>query len=99
MPEPAKTHAITVSHFFDNLAVLVASGIGEKLVISFMGESIDNAWLVLEPYIRRERELRDGEYQEYFEDLVVRIRKNPPHVLRKRSNLQEIPKNVRRHSA
>lgn len=91
LPEPAKTHVITLSHFFDNLAVLVANGIvDEKLIISFMGESIDKAWVVLEPYILRERELRGGEYQEYFEDLVVRIRKNPPDLIRKRLKLQEI---------
>ena len=43
LPESAKIHAITVSHFFDNLAVLVANGIvDEKLIISFMGESVNN---------------------------------------------------------
>ena len=50
----------------------------------------NNTWLALEPYIERERELRGWKYQEYFEDLVVRIRKNPPEVIRKRLNLQEI---------
>jgi len=91
LPEPARTHVITVSHFFDNLGVIVANKIvDEKLVISFMGESIYSAWQALEPFIKRERELRNSEYQEYFEDLVVRVKKNPPHIIRKQLGLQEL---------
>ena len=96
LPEPAKTNVITVSHFFDNLAVLVANNIvDEKLIISFMGGTIENTWNILEPYIKSERKIREtetqnGEYQEYFEDLVVRIKKNPPQKVRKKLKLKDL---------
>src|SRR4030042_1540200 len=75
----AKNHVLTVSHFIDNLAVLVSNNIiNEKLVISFLGESILTIWNILEPYIETERKVRGRDYQEYFEDLVCRIKKTGP---------------------
>jgi hypothetical protein len=61
--ETAKAHVHGVSHYFDSEGVQVANGvIGELLVISFRGGSIDSSWSVLEPYIRREREIRGNDY-------------------------------------
>jgi len=94
LPVTAAIHVLPVSHFFDNLGLLVAHGIiNEELVLSFMGESIEFAWLVLEPYIVKEGELRkairEGElkkadYQEFFRDLVKRVRTNPPAQIRQK---------------
>ena len=64
--------------------------IDENIVSAFMGESMINTWRVLEPYIKQERKLRTGEYQEFFEDLVVRVSKNTPESERKRLNLQKL---------
>jgi hypothetical protein len=91
LPEPAAKHVQPVSHFFDNLGILIASkAIDEKLIISFVGESAESAWSILEPYIQQERDIRKGEYQEYFEHLISRIRANPPTEVRRKLRLQKL---------
>jgi hypothetical protein len=91
LPEPAAAHVRITSHFFDNLGVLIVSGaVEEQYIISFVGDSIDRAWSVLEPYIMKEREFLNGDYQEFFEHLVVRVRENPPFHVRRTMNLQKL---------
>jgi hypothetical protein len=91
LPEPASTHVRVTSHFFDNLGVLVRSGaVDERFIISFTGDTIESVWTVLEPYIEQERVFKDGDYQEFFEDLVVRVRKNPPWRVRRAMKLQKV---------
>lgn len=67
-------HAVRVSHYFDNLGLLVYSGVLEpKHVISFVGSSAYKSWNILKTYIAAERELRkkrkndDPHYQRHFE--------------------------------
>ena len=90
LPTKTQKSVKIVSHFFDHLGTLVAhSIIDDEPIIGYMGESIDNIWKILEPYIKAERVARPTkEYQEYFEDLVIRIRKNPPSKIRE--NLREV---------
>lgn len=91
LPEPAATHVRATSHFFDNLGVLVASGaVDDRYVIAFTGDTVDSAWSALEPYIIRERELKKGDYQEFFEHLVVHVRENPPFLVRQRLKLRKL---------
>jgi hypothetical protein len=89
-----------VSHFYDNLGLLVAHKIvDERLITSFMGEAARMTWDKLEPFIRKERELilktngETGDYQTFFEDLVARVVENPPHEIRKNLCLRKCDKN------
>lgn len=92
LPEPAFSHARIVSHFFDNLGVFVANNIvSERLVVSFIGDTLLACWSVLEPYILQERQSQGFEYQTYFEDLVARARANPPQEARRKLGLRTLP--------
>lgn len=82
LPDEAKAHVQAVSHFYDNLGLLVAEGfVSHDLVVGFIGHSIEGAWDALWPFLRVERERRSKSqasgYQAYFEDLVVRIQERP----------------------
>lgn len=91
LPPDALVHVRTISHFYDNLGLLVANGIiDQKLVLSFMGGSILSTWTVLEPFIRRERELRQGDYQEFFEHLAALAKKTSPDTIRRNMNLERV---------
>lgn len=89
-----------VSHFYDNLGLLVAHKIvDERLITSFMGEATLMTWKKLEPFIRRERELVlktngvNDDYQTFFEDLAARVLANPPHEIRNTLCLRKYDKN------
>jgi len=96
LPKNAKKQVTSVSQFFETLGQLVAHNIiDEDLVIGYMGGSILNVWKVLEKYIYQERKIRKEmgigeEYQEFFEDLVVRIKEKPPAEIIKRLKLKKI---------
>ncbi len=78
LPEAAASHVLPVSHYFDNLGVLVAMGVVDmKVVLGFVGGSIESTWAALKPYILRERELRASTYQEHFEHLAALAQANP----------------------
>jgi hypothetical protein len=79
LPEPARERVRRVVFFYDNLGVFVAyKVIGQDLAIGFHGVGMNEAWFVLEPYIRREREIRKMGYVVFYEDLVCRFRSRPP---------------------
>ena len=84
IPENALTHVRTVSHFYDNIGLLIDKGIiDQEMVIDFMGLGAKNTWEVLEPFIRLERMKRGDPtgrigYQEYFEDMISRVIEDPP---------------------
>ncbi|WP_344425076.1 DUF4760 domain-containing protein [Pseudonocardia ailaonensis] len=92
LPPKVKSDALAVSHFWDNLAALVATGAApEKLILAFMGGSALACWEKLWPFIRTERQRRtEGTYQEFYEDLVVRVRKTPPEQMMEELKLQKI---------
>jgi hypothetical protein len=51
---------------------------GQDLAIGFHGVGLSEAWSVLDPYIRRERQNRGMRYAVFYEDLVCRVRARPP---------------------
>jgi hypothetical protein len=82
LPEPARQRVRQVVFFYDNLGVFVAYNvIGQDLAIGFHGVGLSEAWSVLEPYIRRERENRGMRYGVFYEDLVCRVRSRPPEAV------------------
>ena len=69
-----------VVFYYDNLGVFVAfKVIGQDLAVAFHGAGLTEAWAVLEPFIRREREIRAMRYAVFYEDLVYRSRARPPN--------------------
>jgi hypothetical protein len=91
LPVEARGHAIRVSHYLDNLGLLVYYGVvRHDLVIAFIGGAIIDVWTSLAPYIYVERSKRQGVYQEFFEHLAglakteadafthLKLRKMPP---------------------
>ncbi|MGD8456573.1 MAG: DUF4760 domain-containing protein [Anaerolineales bacterium] len=90
LPKSAAKKVYPVSYFFDNVGMLIAAGIvDENLVLGYIGESVTSCWSVLEPYILREREIRGGDFQVYFEHLAVKARKNPPSQIRRKYKLEK----------
>ena len=83
--EKSRDHVIKVSFFMDLIGLLVAwKIIDQDIIISFMGNTILTVWNKLYPFLEGEKENRrnrgegDVPYQEYFEDLVWRIKRRPP---------------------
>jgi hypothetical protein len=80
LPEQARERVRRVVFYYDNLGVFVAfKVIGQDLAVAFHGVGLTEAWAVLEPYIRREREIRAMRYAVFYEDLVRRSRARPPN--------------------
>lgn len=92
LPEDVQKHILTVSHYFDNLGVMVATNaVDKKLVISFLGGTATKVWEILYPYIKTERVKREnGIYQEFFENLVWEIKKNPPEKVKRKLHLKRL---------
>ena len=72
--------ALKVSHYLDNLGVLVAHDLLQpELAAGFLGDSAVRLWSQLEPFIALERELRSpNAYLQYFEDLATRMHEVQP---------------------
>lgn len=91
LPDNVRPSAYLISHFLDNLGVLVAEGLMKpELAARFLGDTAISLWLKLEPSIQKERELRASrlwsgarDYQRYFEDLAVTLRQLEPEVTRR----------------
>ena len=83
LPADLKYQAIRISHFFDQLGVLVAHDlVSRDAIVGFLGGSVLSSWDKLSPYIRGDRQVRNAEYQEYFEMLTnICGRDNPKSVL------------------
>ena len=80
LPEDVAVAAAQVSHYLDNLGLLVARGLVDpELATGFLGENILRTWQDLSPFILRERELRSqSNYQPYFEHLVATVQQIAP---------------------
>jgi hypothetical protein len=91
LPDEVAQAALKVSHYLDNLGVLVAHGLLDpKLAAGFLGDSTLGLWRELSPFIRRERELRSpAAYQQYFEHLAATLEEVQPS--RARANLRKSP--------
>ena len=83
LPDEVKHSALSVSHFFDHVGVLVAHNlVNREAIIGWIGDSAIYCWDSLFPYIVAERKIRNAPYQEYFELLYEAIQKNPPSRIR-----------------
>src|SRR6266542_2311655 len=80
-----------VVFFYDNLGVFVAYGVvNEDLAIAFHGVGFNEAWKILEPYIRQEREMRRMQYAAFYKDLVCRFRARPPDQVYRKLKLRRL---------
>ena len=75
LPDGINQAAFRVSHYLDNVGVLVAHKLIEpEIAVSFLGASALNLWQELAPFIRRERALRSyADYQMHFEHLAATV--------------------------
>jgi hypothetical protein len=83
LPDDVAQAALKVSHYLDNLGVLVAHDLLEpELAAGFLGDSTLRLWRQLEPFIVRERALRKpNAYLQYFEHLATTLHEvQPEHV-------------------
>jgi hypothetical protein len=88
LPEEARLAVTRVVSLYITLGAYVNFKIAdEAIVVMLYGSAADRTWTTLEPYIEREREIRDDPiirgypdgFATFFEDLVWRIRRNQPH--------------------
>jgi hypothetical protein len=75
LPDGINQAAFRVSHYLDNVGVLVAHKlIDPEIAVSFLGASALSLWQALSDFIRRERELRSyADYQMHFEHLAATV--------------------------
>ncbi|MFD1537298.1 DUF4760 domain-containing protein [Nonomuraea guangzhouensis] len=91
LPEPARAAIRKVGFLFDNAGLLIVHGaVPEKLVLSFFGESIPVFWRILEPFIRKEAELRQMGIMVFFEHLVTRAQAHPAADIRRELGLRRV---------
>jgi hypothetical protein len=100
IPKEARTAAVTISHFFDNVGLLVAHGlVPADPLISFFGAGAIQLWQTLEPYIECERRTRGSDYyQAYFESFAeLAAKRDPEAMIRKviRANSGSTPPGIR----
>ncbi len=83
LPDDVAQAALRVSHYLDNLGVLVAHDLLEpELAAGFLGDSTMNLWKRLMPFVVLERALRSpNAFLQYFEHLAATFREvQPPRV-------------------
>jgi hypothetical protein len=91
LPEHARERVRRVVFYYDNLGVFVAfKVIGQDLAVAFHGVGFTEAWVVLEPYIHREREIRAMRYAVFYEDLICRSRARPPNEVYQKLKLRRL---------
>jgi hypothetical protein len=75
LPDGVRQAAFRVSHYLDNVGVLVAHKlIDPEIAVSFLGASALSLWQELKAFIRRERVLRSyDDYQMHFEHLAATV--------------------------
>jgi hypothetical protein len=80
LPDDIAQAALKISHYLDNLGVLVAHDLLQpKLAAGFLGDSTLRQWILLEPFILRERAMRSpSAYLQYFEHLAVTMKEVRP---------------------
>ena len=81
LPDEARLSVGKVIGYFSGMGYLIQREMADEgLVIPLVGYRASKAWDALEPYIRREREIRGpgDRYACMYEDLVVRVRAHIP---------------------
>lgn len=92
LPEPLLSKSLQVINFYDSIGILVAFGcVEEELVLTTINYRIRQVWTTLEPFVRAERELRQGPYLDILEDLAVRAHRTDPRELSQRRGLRGMP--------
>lgn len=82
LPKAKQNYANQVTNFYDDLGKLVAHGVvEEELILGAYGSSTLWAWQVLEPYIKAQRSINGTNFNIYFEDLALRVKRRPPYVI------------------
>lgn len=91
MPDDVAQAALRVTHYLDNLGVLIAKElIGIELVAGFLGDSTLRQWQLLKGFIRSERRRRQPQaYMQYFEHLTARLVEVDPASVR--AKLKKMP--------
>lgn len=93
LPEPLMSKSLQVIAFYDSMGILVSFGcIDEDLVLTTINYRIRQVWKALEPFVRAERELRQGPYLDFLEDLAARAHRADPFNLAQRRGLQVMPR-------
>jgi hypothetical protein len=79
LPDRAREAAWNVAFLCENLGIMVVMGLVDRRIILSIGNyRVMRSWQVLEPYIRAERERRGARFMDFFENLYVEMRENPP---------------------
>jgi hypothetical protein len=91
LPDDVAQAALMVSHYLDNLGVLVAHHLLDpRLAAGFLGDSTLRLWSQLAPFIVFERSRRSpNAYLQYFEHLAVTLHEVQP--MRVRAGLKAWP--------
>lgn len=92
LPVPDRDYVLRVVSFYTWLGGLVFFDLIDKeIIIGLLGNRIDRTWRVLEPYILREREVRNiPDFLVFYEDFVCRVREHGLAVNRYRSKLRRL---------
>lgn len=78
LPATARSYALTIGMFFDDLGKVVAHGIvHQDIVVGSFGSGIIRMWDALAPYVYRQRLTHANNFWIYFEDLAVRASARP----------------------
>lgn len=90
-----RADALFLSHFYDNIGLLTAAKVADlQPLVAFLGDSAVHAWKLLEPYIIEERQNRESDYQQFFEDFVARAAERPPSDARAKMRLRRLPQST-----
>jgi hypothetical protein len=78
LPTPAREHVLLVGGFYHDLGTLALTGVLEQdLVVALFYANIKEMWRILDPYIRRERDVwkskNAGDFWPSFEHLAVYV--------------------------
>ncbi|MEU8820116.1 hypothetical protein [Actinoplanes sp. NPDC048796] len=93
LPDPLLSATLQVIAFYDSMGILVAFGsVEERLILASINFRIRRIWMVMEPFVRSERQLRQGPYLDFLEDLAFRAHRYDPQQLHNALRLHEMPR-------
>ncbi|MFF7947127.1 DUF4760 domain-containing protein [Streptomyces griseorubiginosus] len=82
LPEPARSMTRNVAFTYEYLAIMYALGmVDSRIALGIFHFRINQVWETLEPYIRAERVVRQAPCCPFFENLYLRARSRPLHVI------------------
>lgn len=72
LPADARKHITRIGLYYSSLGMMSAmGGVDHALLISAVHYRARRCWQILDPYVRREREIRKSTYLAYFEHLAA----------------------------